>query len=193
MAAAMSAAIRSVDQLRTAIQNGATPKYLFFWGHTPSPDGSITKSCFSQWWESPFIIGDVVYKTAEHFMMASKAALFRDEEIREKILATPHPKQAKDFGRKVRGFEEEPWVKERFQLVVTGNLAKFSQSEPLRNFLLGTGERVLVEASPMDRIWGIGLAKDDINAERPENWKGLNLLGFALMEARNLLRQNRSA
>ncbi len=103
-------------------------------------------------------------------------------------MAAGHPKQAKDLGRRVAGFEEEAWAAARFDLVVRGNLAKFGEHADLRGFLLGTGERVLVEASPMDRVWGIGMAADDERAGRPEMWQGLNLLGFALMEVRHALR-----
>ena len=88
----------------------------------------------------------------------------------------------------MRGFDEQLWVERRYDLVVTGNLAKFSQHQDLRDFLLSTGTRVLVEASPRDGIWGIGLAADDDRASSPENWPGLNLLGFALMEVRHQLR-----
>jgi len=73
-------------------------------------------------------------------------------------------------------------------LIVAGNMAKFGQHPDLREFLLGTGDRVLVEASPRDRIWGIGLAAGDERATSPDDWLGLNLLGFALMEVRHQLR-----
>ena len=88
----------------------------------------------------------------------------------------------------MRGFDERLWADQRFDIVVSGNVRKFGQHADLRDFLLGTGDRVLVEASPRDRIWGIGLAADDERARSPEHWAGLNLLGFALMEARHRLR-----
>jgi len=182
----MSAA-RSVSDLVALTASGQRPKYVFFWGHTPSADGSVTKSCFSQWWVAPFTIDGHTYPTAEHYMMAGKARLFGDMEIHDKILQVRHPKQAKELGRKVKGFNEDKWLAHRFELVVEGNLAKFAQHAELKAFLLGTGRRVLVEASPVDRIWGIGMAGDDPNAEKPQKWRGLNLLGFALMEVRDRL------
>jgi len=87
----------------------------------------------------------------------------------------------------VRGFDEQCWAGRRFDLVVTGNLAKFSQHPERRDFLVATGSQVLVEASPRDRIWGIGLAADHQFCASPEHWPGLNLLGFALMEVRQQL------
>jgi predicted NAD-dependent protein-ADP-ribosyltransferase YbiA (DUF1768 family) len=97
------------------------------------------------------------------------------------------PSQAKALGRQVRGFEQHTWERNRFGIVVDGSVAKFDQHQPLREFLLGTGERVLVEASPVDRVWGIGLPASDERAVDPAAWRGLNLLGFALMRARQLL------
>jgi hypothetical protein len=120
-------------------------------------------------------------------MMAEKARLFGDEAIRQEILATTHPKQAKALGRQVANFDNDTWVKHRFEIVVQGNKAKFSQHESLRTFLHNTGKRVLVEASPVDKIWGIGLAEDHPDAIAPERWQGLNLLGFALMVVREQL------
>jgi len=120
-------------------------------------------------------------------MMAAKAMLFGDAETAERIRAAPHPGAAKALGRQVRGFDEQRWAERRFSLVVTGNLAKFGQHPELRDFLLGTGSTILVEASPLDRIWGSGLTVDDEHAASPADWSGLNLLGFALMEVRRQL------
>jgi ribA/ribD-fused uncharacterized protein len=130
----------------------------------------------------------VTYRSAEHWMMAGKARLFGDGQMWERVVAARHPREAKEAGRRVRGFDEAVWAAERFALVVAGNVAKFGQDAALRGFLLGTGARVLVEASPLDRVWGIGLAADDPRAQDPASWRGLNLLGFALMEARARLR-----
>ena len=88
----------------------------------------------------------------------------------------------------MRAFDEATWVAHRYDIVLAGTLAKFGQHDDLRAYLLGTGERVLVEASPVDRVWGVGLAADDPRAEDPTRWRGLNLLGFALMAARDALR-----
>lgn len=180
---------RSVGELCRATAGGKRVKYVHFWGHSPRRDGSLGPSCFSQWWPSPFTVDGVRYATAEHWMMAGKARLFDDPEAEQRAIAAGHPKQAKDAGRRVRGFDEETWQRQRFGLVVEGSVHKFGQDAALREFLLGTNSRVLVEASPMDRIWGIGLAADDERAADPARWRGLNLLGFALMEARQILRE----
>jgi ribA/ribD-fused uncharacterized protein len=180
--------VRSVGQLCDLVDAGGRPKYLMFWGHRPPAGGGAGKGCLSQWWPAPFTIDGVVYPTAEHFMMASKALVFGDAETAEQVARAPHPGAAKALGRQVRGFDEQMWTQHRFGLVVTGNLAKFSQHPELGRFLLATDERVLVEASPRDRVWGIGLTADDERAASPRSWQGLNLLGFALMEVRHRLK-----
>ncbi|MEV3858364.1 NADAR family protein [Streptomyces sp. NPDC050095] len=180
--------INSRDALVAALAAGARIKYLHFWGHTPRKDGSLGASCLSQWWPSPFTVAGVEYATAEHWMMAGKARLFGDAEAERQAIEAGHPSQAKNAGRLVRGFDDAVWERERFALVVEGSVHKFGSDPELRDFLVGTGERVLVEASPVDRIWGIGLTADDPAAQDPERWRGPNLLGFALMEARARLR-----
>ncbi|WP_049579699.1 NADAR family protein [Streptomyces sp. SBT349] len=161
--------------------------FLCFWGHRPERDGSVGAGCLSQWWPAPFEVDGVRYATAEHWMMAGKARLFGDEEARERVISASHPRAAKEVGRAVRGFDEETWREHRFGLVVEGGVHKFGQREDLSAYLLGTGTRVLVEASPRDRIWGIGLSATDERARDPARWRGSNLLGFALMEARERL------
>lgn len=163
-------------------------KFLFFWGHQPNKDRSISKTCFSQWWLSSFEVDKVTYKTAEHWMMAKKAELFQDKEILEKIIECNSPAEAKKLGRKVRNYDDKIWLENRYEIVKQGNYHKFSQNPDLKTFLLNTNDRVLVEASPVDPIWGIGMASDHTDALNPEKWKGLNLLGFALMEVRDELR-----
>ncbi|WAZ24448.1 NADAR family protein [Streptomyces cinnabarinus] len=180
--------IDSRDALVREVRAGTPVKYLHFWGHRPRPDGRIGASCLSQWWPSPFTVDGVVYATAEHWMMAGKARLFADPEAERQVLAAEHPSQAKNAGRSVRAFDEETWARERFDIVVEGSVHKFASNEALRTYLLGTGNRVLVEASPVDRVWGIGLAANDDGAMDPQRWRGPNLLGFALMEAREKLR-----
>jgi ribA/ribD-fused uncharacterized protein len=175
--------------LSAAISSGSRFDFLFFWGHKASKHGEVTKSCLSQWFPAPFEWNGGRFPTAEHFMMASKAELFGDLETRQAILAAEDPGKAKALGRKVKSFDEEVWIRHRSRLVVEGNLLKFSQNPRLKKFLLATGDAVLVEASPMDAIWGIGLSADSNKAGDPTQWRGLNLLGFALMEVRDRLRK----
>lgn len=177
---------RSVAELIAAAA-GERFEYICFWGHAPRRDGQLGASCFSQWWPAPFMVDGVRYATAEHWMMACKARLFGDAEAERRAVSAAHPKQAKDAGRSVRGFDGAEWERHRFECVVEGSVHKFGQDPALRDHLLGTGSRVLVEASPVDRIWGIGLTADDERAQAPARWRGLNLLGFALMEARQRL------
>ena len=184
----LTSALRSVADLLAAEAAGERPKYVFFWGHTPKAPGVLGAECLSQWLPSPFTVDGVEYATAEHYMMWRKAELFGDGAVAAQILAAAHPKQAKDLGRGVRNFDQATWEAQRFAIVTEVSVAKFSQHADMRSFLLGTGGRVLVEASPLDRVWGIGLAAGDDDAAHPERWRGLNLLGFALMEARDRLR-----
>jgi ribA/ribD-fused uncharacterized protein len=185
--AIMLASLRSVADLVAAQAYGHRVKFLFFWGHQPERDGSVGAGCLSQWWPAPFTVDGLVFATAEHYMMWRKAALFGDDAMAERILAAPHPHAAKALGGRVAGFDQQTWDEQRVAVVVAGNLAKFGQHAELRSFLLGTGPRVLVEASPVDQIWGIGLTRDDLTAADPGQWRGLNLLGFALMHVRNTL------
>lgn len=163
-------------------------KFLFFWGHQPNKDGSISKTCFSQWWLSSFEVDKVIYKTAEHWMMAKKAELFNDNEILTKIIKANSPAEAKKLGREVKNYNDTVWLANRYGIVKQGNYHKFSQNADLKKFLINTKNRILVEASPVDPIWGIGMAGDHKDVLNPEKWRGLNLLGFALMEVRDELK-----
>jgi len=182
-------AIRDRDGLIAAIERGDRIKWMFFWGHTGPADGSIGSHVLSQWWPAPFCVDDIDYRTAEHFMMAEKARLFGDGDAECAAIEAAHPSEAKNAGRLVRGFDDEVWASRRFEIVVRANIAKFGQHDDLLTYLQGTGHRVLVEASPRDRIWGIGLGARDERATDPSQWRGLNLLGFALMAARDQLRE----
>ncbi len=179
----------SVVDLTDAMRAGARLKFLFFWGHQPQRDGSVGAGCLSQWWPVAFTIDGLRFATAEHYMMWRKATLFDDQATAAQILTVAHPHAAKLLGQQVTGFDQQVWEQRRYDVVVAGNVEKFGQHPALRAYLLGTGERVLVEASPLDQIWGIGLAADHPDAADPARWRGLNLLGFALMRARTVLRE----
>lgn len=159
-----------------------------FWGHRPARGGRVGPSCFSQWYESPFRANGVRYATAEHWMMAAKARLFNDDDALTEILSSKDPRKAKAAGRKVRNFNSKAWNKIRYEAVVEGNLHKFSAHKDMKSYLLKTGDLILIEASPVDEVWGTGLDASHPDAENPDRWPGLNLLGFALMEVRDKLR-----
>lgn len=162
-------------------------EFLFFWGHTMKDE--ITKACFSQWFPFEFQENGIGFKTAEHYMMAGKAKLFNDDEILEQIVKAETPNQAKSLGRKVKNFDPKIWNEHKYEIVKEGNLLKFSQNEKFKEFLISTNDKILVEASPYDTIWGIGMLESDPKAENPSQWNGENLLGFALMEVRDELRR----
>lgn len=182
--------VLSVDKLITQIATGWQPEYLFFWGHQPKGNQPIGKWCLSQWFPAPFVIDDVTYPTPEHFMMAEKARLFGDTTTLAQILAASQPGATKAFGRQVQGFDEMVWAEQRFDIIVRGNQAKFSQNATLKSYLLQTNDKILVEASPSDTIWGIGLAESDQRVYDPRQWRGSNLLGFALMQVRAGLQED---
>ena len=173
--------------LEEAFQKGLRLKIVPFWGHKPKFEGSIDKSCFSQWFPCSFIVDEIEYPSAEHYMMAEKARLFDDKEQLEKILETSSPAKAKKFGRLVKNFDVDTWNKESFDIVCRGNFAKFSQNPDFKEFLFKTGNKVIVEASPFDKIWGIGMKQQNDKVNNPLLWNGLNLLGFVLMKVRDEL------
>lgn len=158
--------------------------FLFFWSHKGSKT-TVTRACLSQWYPCSFTIDGFVYNCAEQYMMAEKCRIIGDEETRKLILAEDDPEKIKELGREAKGFNQELWNKSKFEIVVNGNLAKFEQNSDLCGFLMNTKSRVLVEASPYDRIWGIGMREDHKDIQKPEKWYGTNLLGFALMVVRD--------
>lgn len=183
--------IYNLNDLKKACESGEKFKFLFFWGHTPAADGHINEACLSQWWSCHFQVEGVEYSCAEQYMMAEKARMFGDQEMLACIMGTSYPKEMKAYGRAVAGFDKDTWEKECYEIVKRGNKAKFSQNPELLGFLTGTKNRILVEASPRDRIWGIGMGKANPDAQDPLKWRGINLLGFALTEVRDLLTKER--
>ncbi len=178
--------MKNKQELIQLLQMGKKFKYLYFWGHT-SKNKMTDKSCLSQWFPASFTVEGVTYSSAEQYMMAAKARLFTDKEILEKILQAKSPAKAKALGRQVRNFDLYQWNKHCMEFVVAGNIAKFGQNTELKDFLLNTKKRILVEASPQDKVWGIGMEASHPHACNPIKWRGDNLLGFALMQAREAL------
>ena len=157
--------------------------YTFFWG------ASNKNGYLSQHYVSPFFVAGRTYLTAEHYMMAEKARLFGDKDIEIKIMTTINPVEAKRYGRTVKNFQENVWLENRIDIVTKANIEKFRQNPPLRDHLIKTGNDILVEASPYDVIWGSGLVVGHLLSKQPNKWRGQNLLGFILMNVRDILNQ----
>ena len=179
----------NIKWLTERFESGDTLKYIFFWGHLSKPNEKVGKFCFSQWFESPFSVDNITYKTAEHWMMAHKALLFGDKNVYEKIIHCDKPKKAKELGQQVLGYDDQTWNKNKFEIVKLGNIHKFNQYPEFAKYLLNTEDTILVEASPLDTIWGIGLSQDSKEIDNIYAWRGQNLLGFALMETRDFLKR----
>jgi ribA/ribD-fused uncharacterized protein len=154
-----------------------TDKHVFFWN-----------GIYSQWHLAKMNIDGIIFNSCEQYMMFKKALLFEDTEIANLILKETNPREQKNWGRKIQNFDKAIWDANCLSIVYKGNLAKFSQNEKLKEELLGTGDRFLVEASPLDKIWGIGMAESDQGVDNPENWKGLNLLGQVVTLVKNQLK-----
>ena len=174
--------------LTERFETGDTLKFIYFWGHASGKE-DVGKFCFSQWFECPFTVGSNTYKTSEHWMMAQKALLFSDKGNFEKIINCNKPGEAKELGRQVLGYDDQIWNDHKFDIVRLGNIHKFNQNPEFAEYLIKTDNRVLVEASPVDTIWGIGLSQDNAEIDNIYAWRGQNLLGFALMEVRDFLKQ----
>jgi ribA/ribD-fused uncharacterized protein len=155
-----------------------TDKYIFFWGGT-----------FSQWAPSEFEIDGVKYVTAEQYMMAKKALLFNDTDSYDKIMESKSPRDQKAMGRRVKGFNKDKWEAVCRDYVYEANYAKFTQIPAFKEELLATGDREIVEASPKDTIWGIGMHETHKDILDKSKWRGTNWLGEAIMKVREKLRE----
>lgn len=140
---------------------------------------------FSNWYMSRFIHEGREYNCSEQFMMYKKAMLFKDYDVADMIMEQSHPRKQKFLGREVRGFNERVWNAKCKEIVVPGLVSKFLQDTYCLQTLLDTGDSIIAEASPTDRIWGIGLSEDDPKALSPSQWQGTNWLGEVLMSARD--------
>jgi ribA/ribD-fused uncharacterized protein len=157
-----------------------TDKYVFFWG-----------SEFSNWDDCRFKYKNLNFYSTEQAFMYEKALHFGDIETAEEIIKTPHPKTCKELGRMVKNFNAEEWSKVSYDIMVDVNYAKYKQNIRHRALLIATEDKIIVEASPFDTIWGIGLHWRDDKVLDEANWLGQNLLGKALMRVRDELTKNK--
>lgn len=158
-------------------------------------DGHVLfwNSHLSNWWPCEFSVGGVRYNCAEQYMMAEKARMFGDDEALGRIMASPSPREQKAIGRQVRGFDAAAWGVVARDRVFTGVLAKYEQNPDLAALLLSTGDLPIVEASPYDTVWGIGLGEDHADATNASKWRGTNWLGEVLMRVRKHLREAKAS
>lgn len=157
-------------------------KYLLFWRQWPS-----------NWEPSPFTFLGRRYSCVEQWMMHEKAELFGDGATADLIMAAQHPREHQRLGRLVAPYDEAKWAAVRLSVVVLGTLEKYRQNPGLLELLLATSDdELFVEASPHDRVWGIGMAEGDPDAGDPSKWRGQNLLGKAVTAARVILRAEKS-
>jgi ribA/ribD-fused uncharacterized protein len=147
-------------------------------------------SLFSQWAHSPFKIDGVEYSCAEQYMMAMKAKHFGDKESLSKIMAAENPAVQKAIGRQVKNFNAKEWSRVARSYVLRGTKAKFDAHPVMKEALLSTGERMIVEASPTDCIWGIGLPLQSRDIFDLNKWRGSNWLGLCIMEVRKMYQEN---
>jgi len=153
-----------------------TDTHIYFWG-----------SEYSNWYPCIFRYEDHTFYNSEQAFMWEKARFFDDDEIAEQLLAETNPSYAKALGRKVRNFNAEMWMAASYPAMIAVNYAKFSSSHFMKDAILSTYPKILVEASPYDKIWGVGLGENDDLILDEKNWDGMNLLGKALMNVRKEL------
>lgn len=150
-----------------------------------------TKHPFSQWHKSKFEIDNLTFNSAEQYMMYGKAKLFNDENIADKIMSTKNVREQKALGREVKNFDINLWNENAMEIVFKGNKAKFEQNSEYLDLLLSTKGKTIVEASPTDKVWGIGLTEADEKSKNIMHWQGTNWLGIVLTELRQELLDNR--
>ena len=164
--------------------SGQDLNFTFFW---KTSKGILDEGCFSQWQISHFSFRGIQYSSAEQFMMAHKAIAFNDRETLKEIMNESHPRKIKKLGRQIVNFNSDTWDKYKYCVALIGNYCKFDQNEKMKQILINTGDNIIVEASPYDKIWGVGLDENDSRIMNPLYWEGENLLGFVLMKVRDYI------
>lgn len=156
-----------------------TDTHIYFWS-----------SIYSNWYSCNFVVDGILFNCSEQFYMYKKAMQFADEDTAKKILGASHPRDQKAFGRQVKNFDSTVWDSISYKVMLQAVYEKFNQNYELKCQLLGTDDKIFVEASPFDNIWGVGLNEIDDTILDEKNWLGKNWLGKVLCEVRERLKQD---
>lgn len=182
----ITACIQRLDEYYMRIKDQIDQEFVCF--HKPEEENGY----LSNWYQSKFSYRGTSFTSVEQYMMYRKAIMFGDTAVRNRILSTSDVAEIKQLGRSVRNYNEKFWGGQRQLIVYQGLLAKFAQNDDLRLQLLNTGTAVLAECAVTDKIWGIGLSMDDDHRFLIDQWQGSNMLGFSLMQVRNMLQETRN-
>ena len=182
----MTASAPNMDDY--TVDDGVTSTMIGFWGIKRKPEWTRT---FSNFYPCEITLDGNLYSCSEQVYMHEKAVFFHDDDTATKLLEPGlSPGKYKRLGRLVQGYDDDKWAQVRYDAMLTAVGAKYRQNPTLRSILIATGDRTLVECSPFDTVWGIGLGTHDESGNsddrwtHPEQWRGENLLGRALMETR---------
>lgn len=182
----ISACTQRLDEYYMRIMDQTDQEFICF--HKPEEENGY----LSNWYQSGFSFRGTDFSSVEQYMMYRKAIMFGDNAVRNRILSTDDVAEIKLLGRSVRNYNDKLWDGQRQIIVYQGLLAKFAQNDDLRLRLLNTGSAVLAECAVTDKIWGIGLSMDDDRRFLIDQWQGSNMLGFSLMQVRNMLQETRN-
>lgn len=177
------------DVIKLWFKNPKDLEIYYFFGHKQHGK-DIDDSCLSQWFKRYFVVEGTKYICMEQYMMQQKAILFNDLEIAEEIMKNTNPSTIKRLGRQVSNFNTKIWNKHKYNIVLKGNICKFIYNTDLITFIKNTGADIFAEASPYDDIWGIKLSEEKAYTGTPQNWNGLNLLGFVLTDVKDFITSN---
>ena len=182
----ISVCMQRLDEYYLRIKDQTDHEFICF--HKPEEENGY----LSNWYPSRFSFRGTDFSSVEQYMMFRKAIMFGDDAVRNRILSTNDVEELKQLGRSVRNYNDKLWGGQRQLIVYQGLLAKFAQNDELRIRLLNTGSAILAECAVTDKIWGIGLSMDDDRRFLIDQWQGSNMLGFSLMQVRNMLQETRN-
>lgn len=181
--------ILTTNDICKRYDSGESLRFVFFGECHSEFTDSVGKECFSRWYSLAFEIEGKSFFCIEQYMMAEKACFFDDEECERRIMNNNDIEDITLLGQQIKIFDGFLWDNYKKDVIRQGNVAKFADNKELFEFLISTDDAILVEATPYDVVWGIGMREGDQGIDNPHNWKGENILGFTLMKIRDFFNQ----